>query len=91
MQQLPGDEAEVERTRRYTRMIVEGFDAADPRIASTRALAEEWNGDDTGQTSRQFRPLGGYEKLLRALLRRARSGPRATAARDAGARGALGT
>ena len=67
LQQLPDDEAEVERTRRYTRMIVEGFDAADPRIASTRALAEEWNGDDTGQTSRQFRPLGGYEKLLRTL------------------------
>jgi monoamine oxidase len=67
LRQLPGDEADVERTRRYTRMIVEGFDAADPRVASTRALAEEWNGDDTGQTSRQFRPLGGYEKLLRTL------------------------
>jgi monoamine oxidase len=67
VQQLRGDAALVDRERRYTRMLVEGFDAADPRIASTRALAEEWNGDPTGQTSRQFRPLGGYEPLLRAL------------------------
>jgi monoamine oxidase len=65
LQRLHGDDAE--RERRYTRMLVEGFDAADPRIASTRALAEEWDSDDSGQTSRQFRPLGGYGKMLRAL------------------------
>ena len=65
LQQLHGDDAQ--RERRYTRMLVEGFDAADPRIASMRALAEEWNGGDSGQTSRQFRPLGGYAKLLRTM------------------------
>jgi monoamine oxidase len=54
--------------RRYTRMMVEGFDAADPARASTRALAEEWADDESGQTSRQFRPLGGYFHLLRTLL-----------------------
>jgi monoamine oxidase len=64
---LSGDAAQVERERRYTRMLVEGFDAADPRIASTRALAEEWCSGDGGQTSHQFRPLGGYARLLRAL------------------------
>ncbi|HWT06798.1 MAG TPA: NAD(P)/FAD-dependent oxidoreductase, partial [Xanthomonadales bacterium] len=67
LQQLRGDDAQVERERRYTRMLVEGFDAADPRLASTRALAEEWNGDDSGQTSRQFRPLGGYAHLFRTM------------------------
>jgi monoamine oxidase len=54
--------------RRYTRMMVEGFDAADPARASTLALAEEWADDESGQTSRQFRPLGGYAHLLRTLL-----------------------
>ncbi len=53
--------------RRLALMMVEGFDAADPARASTRALAEEWNGDEEGQTSRSFRPLGGYARLLRAL------------------------
>jgi monoamine oxidase len=56
----PGD-------RRMALMMVEGFDAADPARASARAIAEEWNGDAEGQTSRQFRPLGGYGRLLRTL------------------------
>jgi monoamine oxidase len=65
---LPGDAADAERERRYARMLVEGFDAADPRRASTRALADEWSDDGSGgQTSRQFRPLGGYARLLRTL------------------------
>ncbi|HEY0382735.1 MAG TPA: NAD(P)/FAD-dependent oxidoreductase [Candidatus Elarobacter sp.] len=67
LQQLSGDAEQVERERRYTRMLVEGFDAADPRRASARALGEEWSDDPGGQTSRQFRPLGGYAPLLRAL------------------------
>jgi monoamine oxidase len=66
LRDLPDDE-DAPRTRRYTRMVVEGFDAADPEIASTRALAEEWNGEEGGQTSEQFRPLGGYAPLLRTL------------------------
>jgi monoamine oxidase len=53
--------------RRHALMTVEGFDAADPARASARALSEEWNGDEGGQTSRQFRPLGGYGRLLRTL------------------------
>jgi monoamine oxidase len=56
-----------ERTRRATRLIVEGFDAADTTRASTLAIAEEWRGGDEGQTSRSFRPLGGYARLLRTL------------------------
>ena len=66
LQRWPGG-PDAERERRYARMMVEGFDAADPRIASTRAIASEWNGDEGGQTSEQFRPLGGYARLLRTL------------------------
>ncbi len=53
--------------RRFALMMVEGFDAADPARASARAISEEWNGGEEGQTARQFRPLGGYGRLLRAL------------------------
>lgn len=66
LRELPGDDPDVELQRRYTRMLVEGFDAADPLQASVRAIAEEWS-DQHGQTSRQFRPLGGYAPLLRTL------------------------
>ncbi len=62
------DAPSAQRDRRYVRMLVEGFDAADPAVASTLAIAEEWNGDPSGQTSQQFRPLGGYARLMRALV-----------------------
>jgi monoamine oxidase len=58
----------TDRERRYTRMMVEGFDAAHPKRASALALGEEWGGGETGQTAEQFRPLGGYAPLLRTLL-----------------------
>lgn len=68
LRQRGGDAAQAAREGRYTRMLVEGFDAADPHRASTRALADEWSDDGSGgQTSRQFRPLGGYAHLLRTL------------------------
>ena len=57
----------VERDRRLARMLVEGFDAADPARAGTLAIAQEWDGGEDGQTARQFRPLGGYAPLLRTL------------------------
>ncbi len=61
-----GDGPDAEREKRYARMMVEGFDAADPALASICAIAAEW-GDASGQTSQQFRPLGGYARLMRAL------------------------
>jgi monoamine oxidase len=45
------------------RMMVEGFDAADPRRASVRAIAREWTEMDAGQ----YRPAGGYGELLAHL------------------------
>jgi monoamine oxidase len=53
------------RTRGFARMMVEGFDAADPAKASARAIVEEWRSG--AQLGAQFRPLGGYGKLLEFL------------------------
>jgi len=67
LRSLPEDDPNTPRERRYARMMVEGFDAADARRASTQALAQEWSPGDQGQTSAQFRPLGGYARVLRTL------------------------
>jgi monoamine oxidase len=58
------------RARRFARRMVEGFDAADPALASARAIAEEWAGEVT-VTAEQFRPLSGYGPLLGYLDRKA--------------------
>lgn len=50
------------KTKDFARMMVEGFDAADPRHASMRAIAEEWGGGELGAS--QPRPQGGYGALL---------------------------
>lgn len=46
------------------RSFVEGFEAADPTIASVRAIAAEL---ESGVDSRSARALGGYAPLLRCL------------------------
>jgi monoamine oxidase len=49
-------------TRTFARLMVQGFDAADPKRASARAIAEEWGG---GQMSgSQPRVREGYGALL---------------------------
>ncbi|HTV51432.1 MAG TPA: NAD(P)/FAD-dependent oxidoreductase [Steroidobacteraceae bacterium] len=50
----------------YARMMVQGFDGADPRRASVRAIAEEWGGESL---QGQYRPLGGYGAALTQLAR----------------------
>ncbi len=57
------------RTRVFARMMVEGFDAADPRLASARAIAEEW-GDGDALLGAQPRPRPGYGPALEWLARR---------------------
>jgi monoamine oxidase len=51
-----------EKTKTLASMMVEGFDAADPRIASAQAIAEEWGGAEMGAS--QPRPAAGYGDLL---------------------------
>jgi monoamine oxidase len=45
-------------------MMVQGFDAADPRDASALAIVEEWG---TALTASHVRPQGGYLPLLQNL------------------------
>ncbi|MBS0377793.1 MAG: FAD-dependent oxidoreductase [Proteobacteria bacterium] len=56
--------------RAAARRMAEGFDAADPKRASARALVREWTGDTVGDVP-QSRPEGGYAGLLALLLARA--------------------
>ena len=52
-------------TRTLATMMVQGFDAADPRKASAREIVEEWQGGGLGAS--QPRPWGGYAALLESL------------------------
>jgi monoamine oxidase len=51
-------------TRALAKMMVQGFDAADPRDASALAIVEEWG---TALTASHMRPQGGYLPLLQNL------------------------
>jgi monoamine oxidase len=57
------------RTRTFARMLVEGFDAADPERVSARSIVEEWGGDAFGSSS-QPRPREGYGPLMEWLAKR---------------------
>jgi monoamine oxidase len=52
--------------RETARMLAQGFDAADTKRASARAIVEEWTGGASVEAP-QFRPLGGYGPLLAQL------------------------
>jgi len=67
-QDLSGDE--LIATRAMARIVAEGFEAADPDQLSVQALAEDWRlrGDEADDYP-QFRPLGGYDRLIVALHR----------------------
>ncbi len=60
----------LRETAQAARAFVEGFEAADPAIASAQAIAQEWA---TGVDSRSARPIGGYGPML-ARLRTAVAG-----------------
>ncbi len=51
------------KTKAFARMMVEGFDAADPARVSARSIIEEWGeGGELGAA--QPRPEGGYGALM---------------------------
>jgi monoamine oxidase len=50
----------------FARMLAQGFDAADTRRASARAIVNEWTGGGSVNAP-QFRPLGGYGAMLSTL------------------------
>ncbi|MCK6477360.1 MAG: FAD-dependent oxidoreductase [Phycisphaerales bacterium] len=49
--------------------FVQGFDAADPELVSTKSLAEEQEGLGDLEAEPQFRLLGGYASLIDSLER----------------------
>lgn len=51
--------------RNTARLFAEGFDLADPKTASTKALYREWASEDDDE---QFRVHGGYSKLTDAIF-----------------------
>ena len=58
-----------EKTKAYARMMVEGFDAADPKRVSARSIIEEWSeGGELDAT--HPRPEGGYGRLMDWLAKR---------------------
>ena len=52
-----------EKTKTFARMMVEGFDAADPKRVSALSIAEEW-GEGGSLGASQPRPAGGYGALF---------------------------
>jgi len=59
------------KTKAFARMMVQGFDAADPRRVSARSIIEEWSAGSLGAS--QPRPQGGYGALMEWLARAGRS------------------
>jgi monoamine oxidase len=57
--------AATQATVKAARLFVEGFDAADPAIASARGIADEWS---SGVDFTSARPLGGYRPMFDRLL-----------------------
>jgi monoamine oxidase len=54
----------MRRTAALARAFVEGFEAADPAIASAQAIADEWR---SGVDKVSHRPVGGYRPLVERL------------------------
>ena len=55
------------RIREFALMLVEGYDAADATRVSTLSTIDEWCGGGAADAA-TFRPQGGYESLLQALV-----------------------
>jgi monoamine oxidase len=63
-------EPRYDRLRRVITRTVEGYDAADPRLASTLALRNEWMARDEGQHGRIAEGFGALIQYLEAECRR---------------------
>lgn len=58
------------KTKTFATLMVQGFDAADPKRVSARSIAEEW-GEAGAFGASQPRPRGGYGTLMAWLAARA--------------------
>ena len=59
-----------DKTRTFATLMVQGFDAADPKRVSARSVVEEW-GEAGSLGASQPRPRGGYAALMDWLAARA--------------------
>ena len=64
------DEPKYDRLRRAVTRTVEGYDAADPRRASTLALRDEWLARDDGEHGRIAESYGALIEYLASECRR---------------------
>src|SRR5215472_9201932 len=62
--------AQYDRLRRSITRTVEGYDAADPRRASTLALRDEWMARDDGEHGRVAKGYGALVEYLASECRR---------------------
>jgi monoamine oxidase len=63
-------EPQYDRLRRAITRTVEGYDAADPHLASTLALRDEWMARDEGQHGRIAEGFGALIRYLESECRR---------------------
>jgi monoamine oxidase len=63
-------EPEYDRLRRAVTRTVEGYDAADPRLASTLAIRDEWTARDEGPHGRLADGFGALIQYLESECRR---------------------
>ena len=59
-----------DKTHVFAKLMVQGFDAADPKLVSARSIVEEW-GEAGSLGASQPRPRGGYGALMSWLAERA--------------------
>jgi monoamine oxidase len=57
-------EARYQSLKDSVKRFVQGYDAADIHKVSTKALYEEWSGEDI----KGYRPVGGYAQLMNFLV-----------------------
>jgi monoamine oxidase len=65
----PGAEndARIERTKRWARGYITGFNAADPRLISVHALVKERRAEEEIDGDEAFRIASGYQALIAVL------------------------
>ena len=68
---LPNDE-ELERTRTMATQYIEGFHAADIKSIGIHGLLKANEAADSIEGNESFRVLGGYQRVMQALLDEAR-------------------
>src|SRR5258706_11893658 len=59
--------ADLANARRLAIHFVQGFDAADPQLASTQSIAEEWKGIGDIEEETQHRILEGHRAIIEHL------------------------